>query len=1208
MTIRVLLRDHPHRAVALATDDHILTFRHSASTAGASSLSVNSTQSNTLQPRCMVEFARVADTDTTDFRSLSSLTVFGTLGLITINGDIFLCVVNGAQRAATVRNGENVLKITSSDYDSLTLDRLNNFSTDDLDEDNFDHYHAKDPVLEHPCMAMKKLLSGGSFYYSADFDLTRRLQDRSSLSATVAIDSLDAGFLWNSYMIQPLVSFRSRLSEHERRELDASRILTSAIRGFAMTVTVPPASSPISHASSGFPSTLTLLSRLSCRRAGTRFNARGIDDDGNVANFVETEVIFSTPAGTSFSYVQVRGSIPLFWEQAAGFTPGQQKIQLTRSAEASQPAFDKHMSDLEINYGNIHVVNLLSNEKPGELELSRRYQYHVRNSPLNLPSGEPGEKEVEDHELIKETDYDFHAETRALGYEAAKGIKRYIQDSVENFSYFLSEEVDDQPKNANGRPQSHIRRNMSILQQEGIFRTNCLDCLDRTNLIQTLISQLAIQEFLSQRGERMATNDFWVRHGTLWADNGDALSRIYAGTGALKSSFTRHGKSSIAGAFADFRKSATRLYINNFEDKGRQNTIDMLLGRLMDQVPVHLFDPINDWVSAELIKRTNEYSAYDNINIYVGTFNLNGKTRGLSEDLSPWLCPPIDLSQQQPEIVAVGFQEIVDLSPQQIMSTDPHRRQAWEDAVKTCLNEHAQTLGSEEYVMLRGGQLVGASLSVFVKASVLPYIKNVEGALKKTGMSGMAGNKGAVAIRMEYANTSICLVTAHLAAGFANYEERNQDYRTISHGLRFQRNRSIEDHDTIIWLGDFNYRIGMANEKTRQLVKMGDLEKLYENDQTFPYYNEARITFLPTYKYDVGTDEYDSSDKARIPAWCDRVLTKGHNLRQIHYNTAPLKFSDHRPVYATFQCTITVIDEKKKQDISEGLYRQRRAVVGGHTANTRAEDTEDEDLLGYESIEPGLPPASSDRRKWWLDNGVPVRSQVKAPEGHVRNPSRPPNPFSTTSEPDWVKVPRPNPPASRAASIRERNSSAATSSENLNRRSTVSNRKLPPAWPAHQQSRSTSSQQGSLLDDPISEPDPPLPPRPSMDQKTIPRKPAPPVPKKPSMLRSESPSSTRDDFAPKLPSRVNTLPQSPGGLQKSGSMPMLPPPRRSNTGEVNTKGIETWSRQTSQQSRDGGPPLPPRRGTGQRNLLDDDEDDAGMSGGVGGNWQPLKPT
>jgi endonuclease/exonuclease/phosphatase family metal-dependent hydrolase len=105
----------------------------------------------------------------------------------------------------------------------------------------------------------------------------------------------------------------------------------------------------------------------------------------------------------------------------------------------------------------------------------------------------------------------------------------------------------------------------------------------------------------------------------------------------------------------------------------------------------------------------------------------------------------------------------------------------------------------------------------------------------QTGMSGMAGNKGAVAIRMEYANTSICFVTAHLAAGFANYEERNRDYKTISHGLRFQRNRSIEDHDTVIWLGDFNYRIGLNNEKVQKLCHVGDLETLYENDQVIQH-------------------------------------------------------------------------------------------------------------------------------------------------------------------------------------------------------------------------------------------------------------------------------------------------------------------------------------------------------------------------------------
>src|SRR5690349_9813887 len=95
----------------------------------------------------------------------------------------------------------------------------------------------------------------------------------------------------------------------------------------------------------------------------------------------------------------------------------------------------------------------------------------------------------------------------------------------------------------------------------------------------------------------------------------------------------------------------------------------------------------------------------------------------------------------------------------------------------------------------------------------------------------MAGNKGAVAIRFEYANSSLCFVTAHLAAGFGNYDERNKDYETISHGLRFQRNRSIDDHDAVIWFGDFNYRIGMGNEKTRQLIEDGDFDTLFANDQ-----------------------------------------------------------------------------------------------------------------------------------------------------------------------------------------------------------------------------------------------------------------------------------------------------------------------------------------------------------------------------------------
>jgi hypothetical protein len=552
---------------------------------------------------------------------------------------------------------------------------------------------------------------------------------RSSDGATVSIDSLDAGFLWNSYMIQPLVDFRSRLSPREKQALDTSGILTSAIRGFALTITVPSASSPIRAPRSGLPSSMTLISRLSCRRAGTRFNARGIDDEGAVANFVETETIFTAPTGLCFSYTQVRGSVPLFWEQATGLLPGQQKITITRSPEATQPAFDKHFENLELSYGGIHVVNLLSNEKQNEIDLTRRYRYHISNSSLN----QGGEKGSHEHELIRSTEYDFHAETRGPGgYEMASGISRFIRASADSFAYYLSEEVDEHT-GSNGQDYV-IRRPTTILQQEGVFRTNCLDCLDRTNLVQTIISKMSLDLFLNHKGLG-ASQDFWVRHSSMWADNGDALSRIYAGTGALKSSFTRHGKMSLAGALADARKSATRMYINNFADKGRQNTIDMLLGRLMGQLPVHLYDPINDYVVTELSRRSAEFTQTEVIHILAGTFNLNGKTHGIQEDLSPWLCPDVDPSQQCPEIVAVGFQEIVELSPQQIMSTDPARRQAWETAVRNCLNENAARHGKEEYVLLRGGQLVGASLSVFVKVNSLKLIKNVEGGLKKVSSS-----------------------------------------------------------------------------------------------------------------------------------------------------------------------------------------------------------------------------------------------------------------------------------------------------------------------------------------------------------------------------------------------------------------------------------------------------------------------------------------
>ncbi|KAF3906420.1 Synaptojanin-1 [Dactylellina cionopaga] len=1295
-SIRILLKSHPHRSIALCSPDHVLTFRHNPSAShhaagpsfaanlpynnynSGSNSSVNVSSGGNgghgATAKCMVEFSEKQEVDLSDYHPMgSALPCRGTLGLISLNGDVFICVVTGASLVANVRPGETVYRIHAVEFHCLNSADYDNMSLDDIynQDSNYSNKHGEE-VFEHPCAALRKMLSEGTFYFSTDFDLTNRLQNRSvdhtSTSTHFSIDSFNDSFLWNMALVKPLLQFRSRLPTSTRLALDSTRMLTSAIRGFVETTTV---SRGIVTVNSQQRQQLygktfvTIISRLSCRRAGTRFNSRGMDDDGHVANFVETETIIwdsrgeNNVRGVGFSYTQVRGSVPVFWEQQAGLLPGQQKITITRSPEATQPSFDRHIEGIAGKYGAIHIVNLLSALKPGEAELTRMFDIMIQHSPYLGQNDKNGTGE-----LIKATKYDFHEETRA-GYEAAAQIRRYIEDSADSFAYFLTEDV-DHDNDERTAPHSSV-----ILQQEGVFRTNCLDCLDRTNLIQQIISQMAIERFLRHRNERALT-ELWSRHSVLWADNGDALSRIYAGTGALKSSFTRSGKSSLGGVLADFRKSATRMYINNFADKGRQNTIDMLLGRLVGQDPVILYDPINDYVNAELSKRSDQFLTTKVISIHVGTMNLNGRTDGIDQDLNSWLFPP-PCSHYQPELFVIGFQEIVELSPQQIMSTDPERRKLWEAAVLDNLNRASKTLtkGKKEYILLRGGQLVGAALGIYVRSDIISQIKNVEGSLKKTGMSGLSGNKGAVAIRFDYGNTRICLVTAHLAAGFANYDERNRDYRTIANGLRFQRGRCIDDHDVVIWLGDFNYRIGLGNDEVKRLINAGQLGKLYENDQlnlqmvaglTFPYYSEAKLDFLPTYRYDIGTDNYDTSEKMRIPAWCDRILRKGSNVRQLTYGTSPLKFSDHRPVYATFEATIQFIDEEVKEKLSQQIYASRRDSAGTKyvpTPNLLDEDDSEEDLIAYDPIAPGLPPASTDTRKWWLDHGAPAKSTAKSPgDNYEINTKIMGNPFAPTTEKDWVKKEAPAPPPARGTSGTPKLPSGQNSvtpspppefvpppvlrrtetSSSVSSRSSTTLRKLPPPYdpatlpplghqilppppapqkqreareilpppPALQPTRSITTTSVAMTSTPPYTASSRAPPQPLSRSPSIVSsgKAPPPKPKKPQSLAG---SSTIDTSPQSFKSAREGIDEEPVlsvaarvrgmGMGDSGDSTMM---KRTVSNPIGSGSGENGGGGRSVSAASNRPPLPQRRQmTG--NLMDEGPTDSVN------DWKPLKP-
>lgn len=121
-----------------------------------------------------------------------------------------------------------------------------------------------------------------------------------------------------------------------------------------------------------------------------------------------------------------------------------------------------------------------------------------------------------------------------------------------------------------------------ICRQESVFRVNCVDCLDRTNVVQTAFAKVLLDQQLTRLGllppDSCLPSSWRHLFNSMWANNGDILSRQYAGTAALKSDFTRTGERKFTGMVKDGVNSATRYYQNRFKDRTRQAVIDLMLG------------------------------------------------------------------------------------------------------------------------------------------------------------------------------------------------------------------------------------------------------------------------------------------------------------------------------------------------------------------------------------------------------------------------------------------------------------------------------------------------------------------------------------------------------------------------------------------------------------------------------------------------------
>ncbi|XP_054840087.1 phosphatidylinositide phosphatase SAC2 isoform X1 [Eublepharis macularius] len=400
----------------------------------------------------------------------------------------------------------------------------------------------------------KMFMDSDSFYYCLTYDLTNSVQRQSACEkANLPLwKKVDDRFFWNKHMIQDLISIGSS-------EVDFW--VTPVIQGFVQIEELVVNYNEASDEEKSSPETppqesicvddihpcflVALISRRSRHRAGMRYKRRGVDKNGNVANYVETEQLIHVHNHT-LSFVQTRGSVPVFWSQIGyRYNP---RPRLDKCEKETISYFRAHFEEQLKTYTKQVIINLVD-QAGREKIIGDAYLKQVLL--YNNPS-------------LTYVSFDFHEHCRGMKFENVQTLTDAISDIITDMKWCWVDQAG------------------VICKQEGIFRVNCMDCLDRTNVVQAAIARAVMEQQLKKLGVMPPEQPLPLKcnriYQLIWANNGDAISRQYAGTAALKGDFTRTGERKLAGVMKDGVNSANRYYLNRFRDAYRQAVIDLMQG------------------------------------------------------------------------------------------------------------------------------------------------------------------------------------------------------------------------------------------------------------------------------------------------------------------------------------------------------------------------------------------------------------------------------------------------------------------------------------------------------------------------------------------------------------------------------------------------------------------------------------------------------
>ncbi|ORY35446.1 Endonuclease/exonuclease/phosphatase [Naematelia encephala] len=376
-----------------------------------------------------------------------------------------------------------------------------------------------------------------------------------------------------------------------------------------------------------------------------------------------------------------------------------------------------------------------------------------------------------------------------------------------------------------------------------------------------------------------------------------------------------------------------------------------------------------DWIDKQMELRQEDYCSFRDINILVCSWNIDSaKPTDLSgSEANTTFLNRALTSVDSPDIIVFGFQEVIPLTNKTLTAKTllfggKNRDGATDDKVSIAYRQWLDKLTTAvrqaagpdcPYVKIHSESLVGLFTSIFVKSSEKDWLRDMDICTVKRGIGGIYGNKGAIIARLVIDDTSFCFINVHLAAGQSQKAARNADLGGImedkaifsaADNLPFVHGgdgTAILDHEMVILNGDLNYRIDQRRENVLSSIAANDLAFLLEHDQLrkemrnnhhfrLRSFDEPPIEFAPTYKYDKGSDDYDNSEKRRIPAWCDRILhTKSPRIQCLNYQRYETTASDHKPISAGFKMTIKSVDNTKMAQV--------RKEVGAEWAKREAE-------------------------------------------------------------------------------------------------------------------------------------------------------------------------------------------------------------------------------------------------------------------------------